>query len=282
MTAPVKGSVTPPVRRAAAALAVLLALAGCKTQLNGNLSEMAANEEVALLLQSSIPASRTADPKSGSFTVMVEQSRFADAVDLLRAHGLPHTHYDTITDVFKGNGLVSSPTEERARMMYALGQELSHTISDIDGVLSAHVQIVTPDSDPLRLNPPPASASVFVRYKEGSRVDKLVPQIKMLVADGISGLSYDKVSVIMVPAVLPADGAAPLPEMENVYGLWVYAGSAETVRGIAALLAGLLATALAAAGWMLWQARDRLDVARLKLARDKLERLSALRMPRLR
>jgi type III secretion protein J len=258
--------------RVALPLVALLALAGCKTQLNSNLSEMSANEEVALLLQNSIPAGRTADPKTGSFTVMVEQSRFADAVDLLRAHGLPRTHYDSIPDVFKGNGLVSSPTEERARMMYALGQELSHTISDIDGVLSAHVQIVTPDGDPLRLNPPPASASVFVRYKDGSHVADLVPQIKMLVADGVSGLSYDKVSVIMVPAALPADAAAPLPEMENVYGIWVYGGSAAIVRTIAAVLAGLLATALAAGGWALYQARDRLRV----------ESVTALRMLRLR
>ena len=258
--------------RAALPVAALLALAGCKTQLNSNLSEMSANEEVALLLQNSIPASRNADPKSGNFTVMVEQSRFADAVDLLRAHGLPRTHYDSIPDVFKGNGLVSSPTEERARMTYALGQELSRTISDIDGVLSAHVQIVTPDGDPLRLNPPPASASVFVRYKEGSHVADLVPQIKMLVADGISGLSYDKVSVIMVPAALPADSATPLPALENVYGLWVDGGSAGTVRTIAAILAGMLATALAAGGWALYQARGRLH----------LDRIAALRTLRLR
>jgi type III secretion protein J len=244
--------------RVALPLTAVLMLAGCKTQLNGGLTEMAANEEVALLLQTGIPASRTSDPKSSAFTVMVEQSRFADAVDLLRAHGLPRAHYDSIPDIFKGDGLVSSPTEERARMMYALGQELSRTIADIDGVLSAHVQIVTPDSDPLRLNPPPASAAVFVRYKEGSRVAALMPQIKLLVADGVAGLSYDKVSVIMVPAALPADGAAPVADLQNVYGLWVYGGSAGTIRAIAAALAGLLATAAAAGFWALYQARARL------------------------
>jgi type III secretion protein J len=259
-------------RRAVLSLAALLMLAGCKTQLNGGLSEMAANEEVALLLQTGITASRTTDPKTGSFTVMVEQSRFADAVDLLRAHGLPRAHYDSIPDIFKGDGLVSSPTEERARMMYALGQELSRTIADIDGVLSAHVQIVTPDSDPLRLNPPPASAAVFVRYKEGSRVAALMPQIKMLVADGVAGLSYDNVSVIMVQAALPAGSVAPAADLQNVYGLWVSGGSAGTVRTIAAIMAGLLATAAAAGCWKLYQARARL----------RMDLLTAWRAPRLR
>jgi type III secretion protein J len=242
-------------------LIALLVVAGCKTQLNAGLTEMAANEEVALLLQSGIPASRTSDPKSGAFTVMVEQSRFADAVDLLRAHGLPRAHYDSIPDIFKGDGLVSSPTEERARLMYALGQELSRTIADIDGVLSAHVQIVTPDNDPLRLDPPPASAAVFVRYKEGSQVAALMPQIKLLVADGVAGLSYDKVSVIMVPATLPGNGAAPATDLQNVYGLWVVGGSAGTVRTIAAVMAGLLATAAAAGMWAIYQARARLRPA---------------------
>jgi type III secretion protein J len=248
-------------RRIVIPLAALLMLAGCKTELNGGLSEMAANEEVALLLQTGIPASRASDPKSGAFTVMVEQSRFADAVDLLRTHGLPRVHYDSIPDIFKGDGLVSSPTEERARLMYALGQELSRTIADIDGVLSAHVQIVTPDSDPLRLNPPPASAAVFVRYKEGSRVAALLPQIKQLVADGVAGLSYDTVSVIMVPAALPGDGVAPAPDLQNVYGIWVVGGSAGTVRAIAAMIAGLLATAAAAGVWAIYHARARLRPA---------------------
>jgi hypothetical protein len=71
----------------------------------------------------------------------------------------------------------------------------------------------------------------------------------------------------MVPAVLPADAAAPPPDMENVYGLWVYGGSAGTVRTIAAVLAGLLATALAAAGWGIYQARHRLPLARITALR---------------
>lgn len=150
-------------------------------------------------------------------------------------------------------------------MMYALGEELSRTIAEIDGVLSARVHIVTQDEDPLRREAPVSSASVFVRYKEGSRAADLVPQIKMLVANGTAGLSYDKVSVVMVPAVLAADAGPTEAGMQNVFGLWVYGGSAATVRLLVALVAGLLATAAAAGGWFAWQSRHRVGVYATRL-----------------
>ena len=243
--------------RLMAPLGLLLALAGCKTELNGGLTEMAANDELALLLRHNVPAARGIDVKAGTYSVLVEQAQFADAVDLLRAHGLPQQHYDSIPDVFKGGGLVSSPTEERARMTYALGEELSRTIAEIDGVLSARVHIVAQDNDPLRREAPPASAAVFVRYKQDSAAGGLVPQIKMLVANGIGGLSYDKVSVVMVPAVLATD-AGPEGGLQNVYGMWVDGGSAPALRGLLAGVAGILAALAAAAGWSGWRARHAL------------------------
>jgi type III secretion protein J len=96
-----------------------------------------------------------------------------------------------------------------------------------------------------------------VRYKEGSRVADLVPQIKMLVADGVSGLAYEKVSVVMVPAALPDAGIAAASEMQNVFGLWIYGGSAAFVRFMIACLAGLGAGVLAVAGLAGWRLRHR-------------------------
>jgi type III secretion protein J len=235
-------------------LLALALLVGCKTQLNAGLSEQQANEEAALLLRNGIPASRDVDPKTNTLTVWVEQSRFADAVDLLRAYGLPRPHYDSIADVFKGNGLIVSPTEDHARMVYALSAELSRTVSEIDGVVVARVQIVIPDNDPLRRNATPASASVFVKYKQGSHVSELVPQIKMLVSGGVSGLSYDKVDVVLVPAMLPAPPAPPI-EMQEVYPIWVYPGSAQELRLLLATAAGILALLLGLAGRLVWRSR---------------------------
>jgi len=83
-------------------------------------------------------------------------------------------------------------------MIYALSQELSRTVSEIDGVLSARVHLVLPENDPLRQQLVPSSASVFIRHRTSASLSDLVPQVKMLVANGIAGLSYDKVSVILV------------------------------------------------------------------------------------
>ena len=101
--------------------------------------------------------------------------------------------------VFKKDGLVSSPMQERAQMIFALSQELSRTVSEIDGVLSARVHLVLPENDPLRQQLVPSSASVFIRHRSNMPVGNLVPQVKMLVANGVAGLSYDKVSVVLVP-----------------------------------------------------------------------------------
>lgn len=180
----------------------MLMLTGCKTELYSALPEQEANEMVALLMQRNIAAEKLV-AKDGGDTIMVDKSRFADAVATLRDSGFPRKNFETMGDVFKAGGLVASPMQERARFLYALSQELSATISQIDGVLSARVAVVLPEDDILDRSPTPSSASVFVRYDTSSDVGKLVPQIKMLVADSVQGLNYERVSVVLVPAVRP-------------------------------------------------------------------------------
>ena len=77
----------------------------------------------------------------------------------------------------------------------------------------------------------------------------------MLVANGTAGLAYDKVSVALVPATLAADANDSATEMQNVYGMWVYGGSAPAVRLLVSCVAGIAATLLAAAAWFGWQSR---------------------------
>jgi len=54
-------------------------------------------------------------------------------------------------------------------MIYALSEELSRTVSEIDGVISARVHVVLPENDPLRRDLVPSSASVFIRHDSSLR-----------------------------------------------------------------------------------------------------------------
>jgi type III secretion protein J len=202
-------------------LLVALLLTACEAELYNNLDQRQANEMVATLQQRGIPAQRMA-VKGGQFTVMVDKARFADAINILKEAGLPKQEFQSMGQVFKKDGLVSSPTQERAQMIFALSQELSRTVSEIDGVLSARVHLVLPENDPLRQQLVPSSASVFIRHRSTTPVGNLVPQVKMLVANGVAGLSYDKVSVVLVPV----DSQKPVPvgqdlEMVSFFGMWI-------------------------------------------------------------
>jgi type III secretion protein J len=196
------------VKLAALAL-VLCALAGCQTELYSKLDEREANDMIALLHKYGVAAERSF-AKDGTSQISVEERQLPQAIELLKANGLPRRTFTNMGEVFKSSGLISSPTEERARFIYALSEELSRTISDIDGVLSARIHVVLPKNDLLRQDATPSSASVFIRHDSRAPLKSLLPHVKMLVANSIEGLSYEKVSVVLVPVERPSiDTAVP-------------------------------------------------------------------------
>lgn len=203
----------------------MLVLQACSVELYSNLNQRQANEIVATLMRHGIPAQREAG-KDGKMTVSVQKDRFAEAMAILDESGLPKQEFQTLGEVFKRDGLVSSPVEERATMIYGLSQELSQTISDIDGVLSARVHLVLPENDPLRQRLVPSSASVFIRHRASVPMDELIPQVKMLVAKGIAGLTYDNVSVTLIPvaATAPVQGTGEAG-FTTFFGLWLHPDS---------------------------------------------------------
>jgi type III secretion protein J len=236
--------------RKGALLACLLVLAGCRTELLSDLDQRQANEVIATLARGGIPSERRAGEK-GRFTVTVEKSQFPDAVRILDDNGLPRHEFATLGQVFKKEGLIASPVQERAQMIFALSQELSQTISDIDGVVTARVHLVLPENDPMRQQLVPSSASVFVRHRTNAAINDLVPQIKQLVAYGVAGLAYDKVSVILVPVEAVAQSAASEPAFASFMGLWVHPDSAAWV---AMVIYGLAAAVIVLLGLVLWLA----------------------------
>jgi type III secretion protein J len=255
-------------RKRAALIACLLAtaLGGCKADLYTKLQEREANEMVALLLGNGFDAGRT-QSKDGTSTVVVEQKQFAQAVELLKANGYPRQTFTNMGEVFKGGGLIASPTEERARYVYALSEELSKTISDIDGVLSARIHVVLPKNDLLRQDATPSSASVFIRYDARAPVKALLQQIKMLVANSIEGLSYEKVSVVLVP--VERNEVQPVITTAAT-GATTAGPVAETAQWVAAIFGGLLI----GAGGVYWFSRRRPpSPAQVQPAHATVERL---------
>jgi type III secretion protein J len=183
-----------------AILAVSLLLSGCKKELYDSLTEQNANEMVAALLGAGIDASKSPSPDGKAWVLDVEESQFTRAMSILGERGLPQTQFDNLGDLFKKDGLISTPSEERVRFIYGTSQELANTLSKIDGVLVARVQIVLPNNDPLAQTIKPSSAAVFIKYRPGTDIHAWVPQIKTLVMHSVEGLTYDEVSIIAIPA----------------------------------------------------------------------------------
>lgn len=243
------------MRRVLLLLAALL-LSGCEAELYNNLDQRQANEIVATLQQRGIPAQRMA-VKGGQYTVVVDKARFADSITILKEAGLPKQEFQTMGQVFKKDGLVSSPTQERAQMIFALSQELSRTVSEIDGVLSARVHLVLPENDPLRQQLVPSSASVFIRHRSNAPVANLVPQVKMLVANGVAGLSYDKVSVVLVPVDTQKPSQGQDLEMVSFFGLWMQRENLAQAMWMFFGLAALVVLLAGALGIVLLRRRGR-------------------------
>ncbi|TWA90232.1 type III secretion system inner membrane ring lipoprotein SctJ [Bradyrhizobium stylosanthis] len=218
---------------------LLLSLAGCKADLYTKVQEREANEMLALLLSKGVDAVRVVG-KDGTSTIQVEAKQLAFSINLLNDQGLPRQPFKSLGEVFKGAGLVASPVEERARYVYALSEELSRTINDIDGVLSARVHVVLPKNDLLRQDATPSSASVFIRHDSNAKLSALLPQIKMLVANSIEGLSYDKVTVVFVPveraqhelSSVPAAAAGQSGKLVSTPFLAVGIGGAGAALGV--------------------------------------------------
>ena len=184
--------------------------------LYNSLDEAQANPIMAALQDNNIACQKQAGEEN-TWKVLVYQKSFAQAVTVCQQHGLPQQVYHGIGDVFQKTGMVSSPTEERIRFMDALAQDLSRTISEIDGVISARVHIVLPNNDPFAKNVVPSSAAVAVRHRSDCDFEDRIPQIKNLVMNAIEGVDYDKISVTLFKVLVPPkDDSLTQPQPQSV------------------------------------------------------------------
>lgn len=240
------------VRTLLALLLTSLAACGSEVVLQTGLNDSDANEIMTVLRHAGLSATKARQKDGVSLTVA--EADLARATELMRAAGLPRRQLSLLGDVFKKDGMISTPLEERARYLHGLSQELEFTLSRIDRVVLARVHVVLPErvapGEPVK----PSSASVFVKYTPPMDEDLVLPRIRRLVMTSIPGLAEDdgrKLSVVLLPAEAIDDSVQ-----------WEYFGPFKMERSSAAaartsLIVLGLVLALVAAGFFGWRALKR-------------------------
>lgn len=221
----------------------LLTLTACNQQeVFTGLTESEANEIVATLLSNGVEATKTTVAEKG-VSISVGRDNFLATIKILKDNGLPRPAKEDLGTIFKKSGITSTPFEERVRFTYGLSQEIEKTLNTIDGVVVARVHLVIPESPEFGKEVRPSSASVFIKYKAGTDIEFLTPQIRRLVANAIDGLNYSAVNVATVEAQ-PAVSVFKAVEGET------YGRSSTDVQGLRGLLADWRNLALIAIGFL--------------------------------
>lgn len=228
---------------------IILMLGGCgeNVELHSRLSEQEANEVIAELSDKQIRAQKV--PAKDGVTVRVKTQDISRAVRTLEAAGLPKVARSTLGDIFRKEGVISTPLEERARYIYALSQELEATLSNIDGVIVARVHVVLPErvapGEPVQ----PASASVFIKHDPRLEPDSIRPRVRRMVASSIPGMTTalentQKLTVVFVPATAYLEQQrlthlGPFLVPEDSIGFWQTSFTASIITLVLAGAAGV-------------------------------------------
>ena len=222
-----------------------LAATGCsKVDLYSDLPEREANIMMAALLDEGVDCTKEAGDEENTWKLMVTSDDFSRSVNVLDDMGYPMDKRDRMGEVFRKSGLVSSPTEDRIRYVYALSEELAETITRIDGVVDARVHVALPDNDPFADKVLPASASVYIKHRSDVELSASRAQVQELVAKSIEGLTPENVEVFMDelrPTALPRNQES---EFSRIMGIQIAPGSVSRFWTLVAVLIAAVAVNL--------------------------------------
>lgn len=124
-------------------------------------------------------------------------------------------------------------------MMYALSQQLEVMLMDIDGVVSARVNVVLPEARPGRSVEQP-SAAVLIRHATNVDADPLLWTVRQLVTNSVPGLAGTDGQRVSVAFTASRDVDA------MTHGI---SGAPPTTCGGIAAAAGLVCVTAAAGSW---------------------------------
>ncbi len=184
--------------RLACILVLSLFLFACDVELHQGLSEKQANDILAVLLENNIGAQKESQGKAG-YAILVDEENIVRALDLLDRHNLPQESYQSLGSVFTSDGLVSSASSEKARMAFAISQELSDTFTRIDGVLTARVHVVLGEQDQAGKFTVEPSSAIFIRHIPDSIVVNYITQLQSIVEKSIPKISAKNISIALMP-----------------------------------------------------------------------------------
>lgn len=184
--------------------------------LYGNLSDGDAGNVVQALQTAGIEYKL--DNSSGA--IMVPAERVHDARLQLAAQGLPAGKSGGFAMIIKDPGFGTSQFMENARYQYALETELAQTISSLQAVQAARVQLALPPQSAFLSDHRSPSASVLLQLHAGRRLEpEQVSAIVHLVASSVPELDSDKVTVVdqegrLLSAPKSGDAAAAAEQFE--------------------------------------------------------------------
>ncbi|HSI32797.1 MAG TPA: hypothetical protein VK986_04340 [Tepidisphaeraceae bacterium] len=160
-------------RAGAHAVALLLCLAvgaGCDNsqELTRTDSEKEANKILVELARHGVNGATKVPVKAErktAFGIKVPPGELNRAREVLVAVDLPRATHGGYKAMAEQGGLIPTKSEERAKLTFAISEELANTFETYDRVVAARVHVVIPEKDPLRREAAKAGATATVMIK---------------------------------------------------------------------------------------------------------------------
>jgi type III secretion system YscJ/HrcJ family lipoprotein len=213
--------------------ATVMLLAGCnRDSVRKNLTEDQANEVMAVLVLHEVAAKKEALEKK-EFEVTVPREDLGYALQIVKQYALPRDIYQTpMCEIFKKQGMISVPIEDRARWMCSKALSLERAVfQGIDGVVTVTSSVSYADRDPFSDKQEAPHAAVTIKHVKDARID--VDKVKAIARDSNAGILADNISVTLFEAqVIPRMTVASNAATTKSIAFWV------AMIGLAVFVAG--------------------------------------------
>ena len=204
--------------RRALLLLLLIALTGlmsaCGEKSVAKVStESEAIEIIDVLRENALEVSKeeVGEGATAKWSVVVNEGWFgggevARATQVLRYYGLPRADDQSLKD--EDSGVFPSPSVENAKRLKEREMDMERKLRMLPSVARVNVSIVLPEDDAIKIDPYPATASVWIVHKDPKPAFN-GEQVQHQVAGGVPGLKPERVTVSMLYEPPP-----PIPQRD--------------------------------------------------------------------